>query len=687
MKNFKALLFVCGLAFLWVSCDREIEMFPDGYNDQSLYEDTVSVEIDTNRFYIDYSKYTQARIFPGLISANEPRLEGHKVVIDLDYEHVPASWLRISVAPGNWMSTSMWAPAGELIIIDVPEGIYGLTAQIGVHTVTLGANLEFHARDPRIYTRQELFPGRNYLRNLYGGLVYILPTRPLGRQVELSFTGTALAPSFKLNSGMTNEQWKELVDRSTVPFFELEGDRIVFTLETAQLRNNTPIEDPTALMTLWDDVIQKAYWDWYGLTEGNPDPRHRAPVNKWRIVHDIQMPTAGAAQISGYPVHALWRGGFNYFRQAVFEDAVRNQNWGTYHELGHNMQMHSTWSFNHNGEVTCNLFSFQVARLFGTGKHANTQRVWDNAQPYLAQTNKDWNNSNLGYPSTHLDIRLCFFVQVMEIDWDLGRTGTPKLGFDFIPELAIAARNARFTAGSVDQRRVDFFYEELCRYAEMELEPYFRLGWGIFPSTQAVNRVQANGWPRLETELWKYNPVTNSGGDTPIPREIVELSKTGWTAMANSDDGATGRGVDKLIDNDATTVWHPCWNSNDCHGRHIGVTPGIPVFELTITTGASNVSAKGFTFNQRPSPIANHVKSITVEISTNGTDYTILGTYDLLWGSTTGPAAEKQFIDFDQTNLDAEAKTFRYIRFKIDKSTIADNNRNAVVAELGLFTF
>src|SRR5699024_8612231 len=157
----------------------------------------------------------------------------------------------------------------ELIVIEVPEGVYGLQAQIGAHTDNLTGKDPLK-RDPVIYNRKQLFPGTNYVRNLYGGHVYILPPRPLGKTITVAFSGTVKGPDLFLGKP-TDAEWKAMIASTSVPFFELVGKRIVFTLEVEKLRSH-PIESPTELMELWDKTIKEAYWDWTGMTEGNPDP-------------------------------------------------------------------------------------------------------------------------------------------------------------------------------------------------------------------------------------------------------------------------------------------------------------------------------------------------------------------------------------------------------------------------------
>jgi len=501
MKRIKVFGFLLMNVLAFNACTKEYGYdFENGYT-TTEFPDTVTVDLDTSMYKIDRSKYIQARVFPGMISYDEPRVEDYPVDIDLNYIEVPSSDLRISVAPGNWTSTGMWAPAGELITIKVPEGVYGLQAQIGAHTDNLTGKDPLQ-RDPIIYNRKQLFPGNNYLRNLYGGHVYILPPRPLGKVIQLSFTGTAKAPDFVLGK-TTDAEWKEMIANTSVPWFELVGKRIVFTLELSKLKD-FPIASPTELMETWDRTIREAYWDWTGLKEGNPDPKHRAPFNKWRIVDDIQ-PSVGA-QHSGFPVVAMNTNG--YFQQAVTVDLVKGSNWGTYHELGHNMQQGSTWNFDGNGEVTNNLFSFKVSQIYGK-RHSNMLRSWDAAKTYVVRDSMEkrwvgetvWPGGAKPVNPTD-DAKMSLYTQVFE-----------KYGYEFMTYLYTAARNARFTSID-DQSKVDFFYERLSEFTKTDMYRFMR-EWGLEVSNTSRKKI-AQEFPKLSTKLWLYDPYNRTGGDEPI---------------------------------------------------------------------------------------------------------------------------------------------------------------------------
>lgn len=485
MKRYTySLLFlaISTLVLSFSSCKKKYGyFFPDGYNPTNYPDTLKDVTLDTGVLKVDKSQYNAARVFPGLVGIDEPRLKNYSVTLDLDYVVSNSSNLRISVPPGGYFSTGTYAPTGELIEVTVPAGVYGLKAQIGAWTDNLTGKDPLR-RAPIIFSRHELFPGKNYLRNLYGGHLWIIPPRPLGIKVTFVLSGIVKSPDFVLGE-TTNAQWAQMIANTKVPWFELRSKSIIFTLPVDKLKK-FPIDNPQLLMETWDNTIQRAYWDWYGLSETAPDVRDRNPILPWRIVHDIQ-PSAGA-QHSGYPVVAMATE--EYFRQAVTLSGVIGQNWGTYHEIGHNMQMGSTWSFDGNGEVTNNLFSLRVTKMNGY-KHSNYKRMLDAALKYVNATGA----KNYAASTTSNDARLGMFIQLME-----------RYGYDFITYLATEGRHARFGAGN-NQDKIDFFYEKLSTYTQTDMQP-FLTAWGLTVSSVSKNKIAAL-YPLLTEQVWLSYPV------------------------------------------------------------------------------------------------------------------------------------------------------------------------------------
>ena len=478
-RNFFKTACILLAVFALVACKKKYGYsFEDGYNPNGFPDTLKDVTIDTSKYKIDRSQFNAARVFPGLVGIDEPRLKGAKVTLDLDYVVSNNEHLRVSVPPGGYFSTGMYAPAGELIEIVVPTGVYGLKAQIGAWTDNLTGKDPL-SRAPIIYSRHELFPGKNFLRNLYGGHVWIIPPRPLGVKVTFEFTGTVQSPDFVLGE-TTTTQWKQMIANTKVPWFELRGKRIIFTLPVNKLAQ-FPINDPQALMERWDKQIEDGIWKWYGLTPDAVDVRDRNAMLPWRIVHDIQ-PSVGA-QHSGYPVVAT--ANENYFKQAVTLEQVIGFNWGTYHEIGHNMQMGAVWNFDGNGEVTCNLFSLKVAKQNGF-KHSNYKRMLDAGLAFVATTSKV-------YTAASDDARLGMYIQLLE-----------RYGYGFLTYLTTEARHARFGANN-NQDKIDFFYEKLSTYAKTDMQP-FLTQWGITVSSVSKTKMAAL-YPLLTEQVWLSNPI------------------------------------------------------------------------------------------------------------------------------------------------------------------------------------
>jgi len=479
-KHITILTSACAALMLFTqACRKDYGYsFEDGYSKTEVKDTFGNQELDTSKYKIDRSQFNLARVFPGLVSISEPRLKGAKVTLDFDFVYANNANLRISVAPQGWFSTGMYAPAGELIEINVPANEYGMTAQIGAWDDDL-TSIPVKLRAPVIYSRHTLAPGKNLIRNLYGGQVYIIPPRALGRKVEFTFTGTVKSPDFVLGQ-TTDEEWKTMMAKTTVPFFELRGKRIIFTLPVSRLAK-FPIASPTALMQTWDEQILHCYWEWYGLSANAADARDLNPMLPWRIVHDIQ-PSAGA-QHSGYPVVATAND--NYFQQAVTLSGVIGQNWGTYHELGHNMQMNNTWNFDGNGEVSNNIFSLKVTKYNGY-KHSNYKRMMTAALAFVTPT------GTKSYANASEDAKLGMFIQLME-----------RYGYEFITYLTTEARHARFTSSS-NQDKIDFFYERLSEFAKTDMEP-FLTKWGVTVSTVSKTKIAAK-YPLLTETVWLSDP-------------------------------------------------------------------------------------------------------------------------------------------------------------------------------------
>src|SRR5690606_34331163 len=127
---------------------------------------------DTDLNYVDRSLYDRARIYPGMVGASVRRIPDTTMMIDSNFTWVQSSDLRVNVAHATFYSTGLSAAAGYNIRMTGPPGVLGLTVQVGAHRDNLTGKDPLR-RDPIIYTVKELFPGDNYVRNPYGGIIWI----------------------------------------------------------------------------------------------------------------------------------------------------------------------------------------------------------------------------------------------------------------------------------------------------------------------------------------------------------------------------------------------------------------------------------------------------------------------------------------------------------------------------------
>jgi hypothetical protein len=543
MKNIFANILCAVLLLSLVSCKKYGYTFEDGFNKPS---NAAASELtgDTSMSVIDRSMYSRARIFPGMVEATEPRVKDAKFTLDLNFTASNSRLLRINVAPQPQYSTGFYAPAGELIKIVVPTGIAGLVVQVGGHTDNLSGQLAL-LRDPIIYTTKNLFSGINYVRNPYGGTIYIHASLAYPQPVEFTITGAVKSPDFVLGED-TDTEWIAEVKASTVPWLELRTKRVIFLIPRDFLIRNfnssKPLKEPTRLMTAWNKVFEEDFNGWMGLSDNAADERDRSPQGAWREVLDIQ-PSVGYGH-NGFPTVATMDD--EWFNSVVsIDQLLLGANWGTYHEFGHNCQQ-GIWSWSTLGETTNNLFNYKVANRNGASFAIQHGDDW--LQPALDYAAKNINLTGFNVLSGEMNDpfkRQIPFLQIFGI-----------YGYNAMPYLYTAARHAaRFN--NTDQDKQDFVYERFSEYAKTDLKPFFE-AWGISLTIQSKKIIAAK-YPMLDKEIWKYNPFTKTGGTSPIIYKV--------TVAVNSEErggeGAVNGYASAMIDGDNNTFWHTRWSTGN----------------------------------------------------------------------------------------------------------------------------
>lgn len=575
-----------------VSCKKYGYEFEDGYNKPGTAESEQT--LDTSMNYIDKSLYTRARIFPGMVEVTEPRLKDAKFTLDLNFSASNSYLLRISVAPRPQFSTGFYAPAGELIKIVVPAGVEGLNVQVGGHTDDLTGQLNLK-RDPLIYTVKQLYPGTNFVRNPYGGTIYINAAFGIPTPVEFTITGAVKSPDFVL--GKTNDsEWVNEVKASTVPWLELRSKRVIFLIPRDFLIRNfessKPLTNPTELMNAWNRVFEEDFNGWMGLSDNAADNRDRSPQGAWREVLDIQ-PSVGYGH-NGFPTVATMDD--EWFNSVVsLDQLLHGANWGTYHEFGHNCQQGSIWSWSTLGETTNNLFNYKVAHRNGADFAIQHGDDW--VQPALDFVAANSSQSSFDTSPDMNDPfkRMIPFLQIFGI-----------YGYDAMPYLYTEARHAqRYSISDIDKH--DFVYERFSEYAKVDLKLFFE-AWGISISSQSRTKISAK-FPALTKKIWTYNPMTKTGGTDPI----VYRTTISASSEEMGGEGPVSGYASAMLDGLDNTFWHTRWSSG---------SDNFP-YTLILNTGTP-VAAKGLYFIPRNSG-AQRPKNAEIYTSNDEVTWKLVG--------------------------------------------------------------
>ena len=621
-RNFRKFCVLASVLAL-VSCGKYGYDFVDGYQDGD--KESSGISTDTTMNVADKSLYHRARIYPGLVGDNVRRIADTTITFDMNYVNVTAQDLKVSVVPKPIFSTGLYAPAGENIRIIVPEGVIGLTAQIGVHTDNLSGKDPLR-RDPIIFTKKELFPGVNYVKNLYGGTLWILTNNSRPNPVSLKIAGAVRSPDFIL--GESNVQdWLKEVENTQVPWLEARSKHVIYSIPRAMILNyKTESSRIEQALTEWNEIYLKDFYDWMGLEPNTSNLKNRYPDLPERAVLDIQ-PSVGYAH-NGNPWVAQMDK--HWFQMFVDRDYILNPNnlgevsWGAFHELGHNYQQGVTWSWNGLGETTNNLFVWKAANRLGRLAIANHPSIPEAFQTGLAYSARSGTKNIITdtemTTGSHPFIKILLFLQIY--NKAVGKNG--ESGWDFMPYIYKNARNTDYSF-SLDEAKRDYFYRNLCDFTGKDWQRFCK-AWGIQISSLARTEMAAK-YPPLDKAVWTYNPLTNTGGNDAInPKE--DLDNTEWTILAKSTEEPTGEGANngqaiRLIDGNTATFWHSEWYNQ---------TATLPI-SVTFAL-KNNEIVKGFYLVPRTNSSGQRPKKIEIQISRDNVNYRTLTNDDLEAGYT-----------------------------------------------------
>jgi len=283
--------------------------------------------------------------FPGSVSADAKRVS-RNVEIRTDVPGWHNSGRYGNPRSPYWHSTGLYAIAGKVISVTVPESVTdkGLHLRIGCHSDQLWRRRSW-SRAPDICVRYPITETRTKAASGFGGLVYIeSPPELEVTDFTTKIDGAVLAPYYV--HGRTDlAEWRASIRNYPAPWAELQSSKVILTLPSKDVRN---LDDPKGLMDFWDRIM-----DCYAELLGLSPQRRRIE----RFVSDVQI-SAGYMH-AGYPLMTM----LDITSTMVDKDRIEANGhhgvWGLFHEIGHNHQS-SHWTFAGTTEVTVNLFSLYV---------------------------------------------------------------------------------------------------------------------------------------------------------------------------------------------------------------------------------------------------------------------------------------------------------------------------------------
>ena len=503
--------------------------------------------------------WAQIRNWPGIPgdSTIERRWANVKVMIDAVYTKRNPNDRFGGIGNTPWFSTGLYAPPAEVITIVRPKGLKGkISCRIGASNCTLGEKQKPWKRLPKTFVVQDLTEDTTKMYNYCGGNIYIIPDQPFSQPEEFIISGAIKSPDFVL--GKTDaRKWLEEISKTTVPFAELVGKRVIWTMPTGDIYLRS-VKDPVALMEFYDDALLNDYFPFHGISESSFNTLHRAPSFPARLVPDIQV-CAGAAH-AGYPCMF----GMNYASRGVILDMMKTTNnaWGFYHEVGHNYQNYC-WKWSDGpgsiGEVSNNFHIMHSRNRLWHKWHEGTGVYQQKIDAFMAQPveNRDFELDDEAIVDG--TTRLIPFCQLAQ-----------QYGWKLFAYLGIKSRElpnkiANILSGSAAEGRKDFFCISTCEYAGVDLREFFD-AWGIHYTDRAA-LVMAK-LPKYDGykfwEKWEENIIPELKKErTPVKvddftygMKTGEILRDKWVVVEDECvHSFTGSSITNLFDGGANTYW------------------------------------------------------------------------------------------------------------------------------------
>ena len=311
-----------------------------------------------------------------------------------------------------------------------------------------------------------LHKGLNVIQPANSGLIYVLyksDTPETTSSVRIHFATGRVNGYFDAAKHIDpngTSRWNELLSRAGDKYFDVMSNHVHFTFRTDDFRNYVP--DARKLLAVYDTLVCHEQ-EFEGLRK----------YNRW-MNNRLYIHSTKREMLYASPYHI----GFQeaQLKYLLCPDSLKGTYcWGPAHELGHMLQVVPTMAWTAMTEVTTNIQSMEMQRLWGNPSRMHTK---PSSSCQFKDTYEQAMNAAFveqrpfAYLPDWFDQLVPFWQLRLYIMDVCGKT-------DFYKDVYEASRllNARETCLTSGQLQLEFVYNS-CVAASMDLRPFFgKWGW------------------------------------------------------------------------------------------------------------------------------------------------------------------------------------------------------------------
>ncbi|KAE8154354.1 peptidase M60-like family-domain-containing protein [Aspergillus avenaceus] len=308
--------------------------------------------------------------------------------------------------------------------------------------------------------------GMNNVVSTFGGIIYVRysysPSEQRPNPVTVTLEGGAAQPFPFFREGITtDDQWKTMLSITDIPFAEHAGKRITITGLASHVK-------------VYADKGQKQQelLDTYGeiIDAENAISALRPAIRNPRDQPSPLRPIVVETQDGVNPTSFHYRAAIPvYAREQIWWQPKTRTSWMMYHELGHQRQHSSTWSWRAMMEVTVNIYSLAALRHFSPPGYRPVKE-WNDAKQYLAKADSQKDFDKAGFY-----ISLVMFEQVRVVFGD-------RLYH------ALHTLSRRTPDQGSDSDKKHFFMVKVAQLTNQNLTEYFTK-WGLKPEQRTIDEM------------------------------------------------------------------------------------------------------------------------------------------------------------------------------------------------------